>query len=87
MNSTALFDKMAASYDAVWTTTAVGRAQRDLVWREMDRDDPVCVIDTVHLLGDAHDRLDDQVIGGLANEQTLGLPRDQSRRSGKHKSD
>jgi ubiquinone/menaquinone biosynthesis C-methylase UbiE len=36
VNSTALFDKMAASYDAVWTTTPVGRAQRDLVWREID---------------------------------------------------
>jgi ubiquinone/menaquinone biosynthesis C-methylase UbiE len=36
VNSTALFDKMAASYDAVWTTSAIGRAQRDLVWRETD---------------------------------------------------
>ena len=36
MNSAALFDSMAARYDAMWTTTAVGRAQRDLVWRDVD---------------------------------------------------
>ncbi len=36
MNSTALFDSMAARYDVLWTSTAVGRAQRDLVWRDMD---------------------------------------------------
>jgi ubiquinone/menaquinone biosynthesis C-methylase UbiE len=36
MNSTALFDSMAARYDVLWTTTAVGRAQRDLVWRDVD---------------------------------------------------
>jgi ubiquinone/menaquinone biosynthesis C-methylase UbiE len=27
---------MAATYDALWTTTPIGRAQRNLVWREMD---------------------------------------------------
>jgi ubiquinone/menaquinone biosynthesis C-methylase UbiE len=27
---------MAARYDALWTNTPIGRAQRDLVWREMD---------------------------------------------------
>ena len=31
-----LFDSLAARYDALWTTTAIGRAQRDLVWRHMD---------------------------------------------------
>uniref|UniRef100_Q01S22 Methyltransferase type 11 n=1 Tax=Solibacter usitatus (strain Ellin6076) TaxID=234267 RepID=Q01S22_SOLUE len=36
MNSTALFDGMAARYDAMWTTTPVGRAQRDLVWRDVE---------------------------------------------------
>ena len=36
MNSIALFDGMAESYDAVWTNTAVGRAQRNLVWRDVD---------------------------------------------------
>ena len=36
MSSATVFDRMAASYDALWTTTAIGRAQRDLVWREMD---------------------------------------------------
>jgi ubiquinone/menaquinone biosynthesis C-methylase UbiE len=36
VNSAALFDSMAARYDAMWTTTAVGRAQRDLVWRDVD---------------------------------------------------
>src|SRR5260370_41664021 len=36
MNFTALFDSMAARYDVLWTSTAVGRAQRDLVWRDMD---------------------------------------------------
>ncbi len=30
------FDRMAARYDALWTTTPIGRAQRDLVWRDMD---------------------------------------------------
>ena len=31
-----LFDHLAATYDALWTTTAIGRAQRNLVWRDMD---------------------------------------------------
>jgi ubiquinone/menaquinone biosynthesis C-methylase UbiE len=31
-----LFDSLAARYDALWTTTPIGRAQRDLVWRDMD---------------------------------------------------
>src|ERR1035441_4635266 len=35
MNS-AVFDSLAARYDALWTTTPIGRAQRDLVWRNMD---------------------------------------------------
>jgi 2-polyprenyl-3-methyl-5-hydroxy-6-metoxy-1,4-benzoquinol methylase len=30
------FDRMATRYDALWTTTPIGRAQRDLVWRDMD---------------------------------------------------
>jgi SAM-dependent methyltransferase len=30
------FDRLAASYDELWTTTPIGRAQRDLVWREID---------------------------------------------------
>ena len=30
------FDRVAARYDALWTTTPVGRAQRNLVWRDMD---------------------------------------------------
>jgi ubiquinone/menaquinone biosynthesis C-methylase UbiE len=30
------FDRVAERYDAVWTTTLIGRAQRDLVWRDMD---------------------------------------------------
>ena len=36
MSSAPVFDRMAARYDAAWTNTAIGRAQRDLVWREMD---------------------------------------------------
>jgi SAM-dependent methyltransferase len=36
MNSAAVFDRVAARYDALWTTTAIGRAQRNLVWRDMD---------------------------------------------------
>jgi len=36
MSSATIFDRVAARYDAVWTNTAIGRAQRDLVWREMD---------------------------------------------------
>jgi ubiquinone/menaquinone biosynthesis C-methylase UbiE len=32
----ALFDRMAGSYDALWTDTAIGRAQRSLVWRRLD---------------------------------------------------
>jgi ubiquinone/menaquinone biosynthesis C-methylase UbiE len=34
--STAVFDRIAARYDELWTTTPIGRAQRDLVWRDMD---------------------------------------------------
>ena len=33
---TIVFDRMAARYDALWTATPIGRAQRDLVWRDMD---------------------------------------------------
>ena len=33
---TSTFDRMAARYDALWTNTPIGRAQRDLVWRDMD---------------------------------------------------
>jgi ubiquinone/menaquinone biosynthesis C-methylase UbiE len=36
MSTATVFDRMAARYDAVWTNTPIGRAQRDLVWREMD---------------------------------------------------
>jgi ubiquinone/menaquinone biosynthesis C-methylase UbiE len=32
MSAPAAFDALAASYDAAWTNTADGRAQRDLVW-------------------------------------------------------
>ena len=30
------FDRIATRYDALWTTTAIGRAQRNLVWRAID---------------------------------------------------
>jgi len=30
------FDPVAARYDALWTETAIGRAQRHLVWRHID---------------------------------------------------
>src|SRR5437660_1167164 len=32
----AAFDILAARYDELWTETAAGRAQRELVWREVD---------------------------------------------------
>jgi ubiquinone/menaquinone biosynthesis C-methylase UbiE len=31
-----LFDCIATRYDALWTDTAIGRAQRNLVWRSID---------------------------------------------------
>ena len=31
-----VFDQLAQSYDAVWTNSPRGRAQRDAVWREID---------------------------------------------------
>jgi ubiquinone/menaquinone biosynthesis C-methylase UbiE len=31
-----LFDQIAARYDTLWTTTPIGRAQRNLVWRDID---------------------------------------------------
>jgi ubiquinone/menaquinone biosynthesis C-methylase UbiE len=34
--SSAVFDRIASKYDGLWTHTAIGRAQRDLVWREID---------------------------------------------------
>jgi ubiquinone/menaquinone biosynthesis C-methylase UbiE len=34
--SSAVFDRIASKYDALWTHTAIGRAQRELVWREID---------------------------------------------------
>jgi ubiquinone/menaquinone biosynthesis C-methylase UbiE len=33
----AAFDRIAATYDAQWTDTPAGRAQRDQVWRNADR--------------------------------------------------
>jgi ubiquinone/menaquinone biosynthesis C-methylase UbiE len=36
MSSTIVFDRIATRYDALWTDTAIGRAQRNLVWREID---------------------------------------------------
>ena len=36
MRSATAFDRIADTYDALWTTTPIGRAQRNLVWREMD---------------------------------------------------
>lgn len=34
--SAAAFDSIAASYDELWTGTAIGRAQREQVWRHVD---------------------------------------------------
>lgn len=34
--SVAAFDRLAARYDEMWTNTAIGRAQRDAVWRAID---------------------------------------------------
>jgi ubiquinone/menaquinone biosynthesis C-methylase UbiE len=36
MSSAAMFDAIAARYDELWTSTAVGRAQRNAVWRLVD---------------------------------------------------
>lgn len=36
MSTAALFDHLAPRYDALWTNTAVGRAQRSAVWRIVD---------------------------------------------------
>jgi ubiquinone/menaquinone biosynthesis C-methylase UbiE len=37
MTAATAFDRIAAAYDAQWTDTPAGRAQRDLVWRHVDR--------------------------------------------------
>jgi ubiquinone/menaquinone biosynthesis C-methylase UbiE len=37
MKSATSFDRIAETYDACWTTTPIGRAQRDLVWRDLDQ--------------------------------------------------
>src|SRR5689334_7897599 len=36
MSAAAAFNQVAAQYDALWTNSVVGRAQRDLVWRHID---------------------------------------------------
>ena len=36
MTAPAAFDDLARRYDALWTATPAGRAQRDLVWRHTD---------------------------------------------------
>ena len=36
MTGSTAFDKLAARYDAVWTDTPIGRAQRNQVWRHVD---------------------------------------------------
>ncbi len=37
MTSAAPFDRIAGAYDALWTKSDAGRAQRDSVWRVIDR--------------------------------------------------
>jgi SAM-dependent methyltransferase len=37
MSAAALFERLAPRYDELWTETAVGRAQRNAVWRVVDR--------------------------------------------------
>jgi SAM-dependent methyltransferase len=37
MSTAALFERLAPRYDELWTETAVGRAQRNAVWRVMDK--------------------------------------------------
>ena len=37
MTAPAPFDRLAMSYDALWTQSAAGRAQRDAVWNVLDR--------------------------------------------------
>ena len=37
MSTAALFERLAERYDELWTDTAIGRAQRDAVWRITDR--------------------------------------------------
>src|ERR1700752_735576 len=32
----AVFDRLAESYDDVWTHSAIGRAQREAVWRHLE---------------------------------------------------
>lgn len=36
MSAKPAFDQLAPTYDAVWTNSIHGRAQRDAVWRELD---------------------------------------------------
>ena len=36
MSTAALFERLAASYDELWTETPIGRAQRNAVWRVVD---------------------------------------------------
>ena len=37
MKSATTFDRIAETYDARWTTAPIGRAQRNLVWRDLDK--------------------------------------------------
>jgi SAM-dependent methyltransferase len=37
MSTAALFERLAARYDELWTDTPVGRAQRNAVWRVIDQ--------------------------------------------------
>lgn len=37
MSTAALFERLALRYDELWTETPVGRAQRNAVWRVVDR--------------------------------------------------
>jgi len=36
MSAPAVFDRLAARYDRLWTESAIGRAQRGQVWRQID---------------------------------------------------
>jgi SAM-dependent methyltransferase len=37
VSTAALFERLAARYDELWTETAIGRAQRNAVWRVIDK--------------------------------------------------
>ena len=59
----------------------------DLLWREMNRQDAICVRNTLYLFRESGDPIDDALVRALPDEKALGFPREQRCRHRQNKAD